>query len=421
MIERRSGPSGPTEIPDTPATVADAIDGVVPRAIVEPGSGEEVAAVLAEASRTKTTVVVRGGGTKMGWGRPPSSIGVLLSTKGLDRLVAHEHHDLTATMQAGARIDLVNAQLAHHGQWLPIESAFDAATIGGAIATNDSGPLRHRYGTPRDLLIGIRLALPDGRLIKSGGNVVKNVAGYDLGKLISGSFGSLAAIVSATFKLVPLPAASSTMTARFDDVTGMTRALEALGASQLEPAACDVHVRLGSEVPSRERCRLLLKFESTPKALNAHLEATRALMGGAQVEAVDDTAGDTIWRPHLRALWAAPGIMVKAGWLPASLGRVVAFMEEARIEGADVELQGRAAVGSGLLRVDGDLATKLRVVERMRARTDLFHHVVVLRAEAEVKRQVDVWGSLGDAAAVGAAVKRALDEQGILNAGRGPV
>jgi glycolate oxidase FAD binding subunit len=393
----------------------------MPREIVEPVSAEDVAAVLASASKQRTAVVIRGGGTKIGWGRTPSSVDVVLSTTRLNAVVAHDHADLTATVQAGARLDEVNHVLARHGQWLPIESAFDESTIGGAIATNDSGPLRHRYGTPRDLVIGIRFALTDGRLIKAGGNVVKNVAGYDLGKLISGSFGSLAAIVSATFKLVPLPAASSTMTAHFDDVTGMTRALEALGASQLEPAACDVHVRLGSEVPSRERCRLLLKFESTPKALNAHLETTRALMGGARVEAVNDTAGDTIWRPHLRSLWAAPGMMVKAGWLPASLGRVVAFMEEARIEGADVELQGRAVVGSGLLRVDGDLATKLRVIDRMRARTDLFRHVVVLRAGADVKQKVDVWGSLGDAAGVAAAVKRALDEQGILNAGRGPV
>jgi len=409
--DRRGGPSGP------PGTAADAIDGVVPRTIVEPVSGEDVAAVLADASRNKTSVVVRGGGTKLGWGRTPSPIEVLLSTKRLDRVVAHEYPDLTATMQAGARIDHVNAQLARHGQWLPIQSPFDAATIGGAIATNDSGPLRHRYGTPRDLLIGIRLALADGRLIKSGGNVVKNVAGYDLGKLISGSFGSLAAIVSATFKLVPLPAASSTMIARFDDVAGMTSALEALGASQLEAAACDVHVRLGEDVPVAERRRLLLTFESTPNALNAHLDTARALMARARVDVVEDS----VWPSYLRSLWSAPGMMIKAGWLPASLGRVLAFLEEVRHEGPDVELQGRAVVGSGLLRVDGELATELSVVERMRARSDLFRHVVVLRAGVELKAKVDVWGSLGDAASLGAALKHALDAHGILNAGRGPV
>ena len=99
-----------------------------------------------------------------------------------------------------------------HGQWLPLDPPFaDAATIGGILATNDSGPLRHRYGTPRDLIIGVQLATTDGVLAKAGGQVVKNVAGYDLSKLVAGSFGSLAAIVSATFKLSPLPAASKTM------------------------------------------------------------------------------------------------------------------------------------------------------------------------------------------------------------------
>jgi glycolate oxidase FAD binding subunit len=155
----------------------ESIDGVLPRDTIEPASAEDLAAALASAVRQHASVVIRGGGTKMGWGRTPAPVDMLLSTKRLNAVVAHEHADLTATIQAGARLADVNRALARHGQFLPIDSAFDEATIGGAVATNDSGPLRHRYGTPRDLLIGIRLALTDGRLIKAGGNVVKNVAG----------------------------------------------------------------------------------------------------------------------------------------------------------------------------------------------------------------------------------------------------
>ena len=127
------------------------------------------------------------------------------------------------------------------------------------MATNDSGPLRHRYGTPRDLIIGVRLALTDGRLIKAGGNVVKNVAGYDLGKLVSGSFGSLAAIVSATFKLTPLPAASSTLVATFERADSLVAALAAITSSQLEASAIEVRthptsmiggVRLQADLPA---------------------------------------------------------------------------------------------------------------------------------------------------------------------------
>ena len=402
--DRRGGPSGP---PD-----ANAIDGVVPRQVIEPASAEDLAAALASASQQRASVVIRGGGTKIAWGRTPASVDIVLGTTRLNKVVAHEYADLTATMQAGARIDDVNRELGRHGQWLPIESPFEGATIGGAIATNDGGPLRHRYGTPRDLVIGVRLALTDGRLIKAGGNVVKNVAGYDLGKLVSGSFGSLAAIVSATFKLTPLPAASSTLIATFAGADALVAALAAITGSQLEAAACEVHVR---------PCRLLLKFESTPGALNAHVQKARTLVGNATCDLVTSAAETDLWRDHARSVWQSPGIIVKASWLPASLGGVLAFIGELRGTATDVELVGRAALGSGLFRIDGDVSTQRAAVERMRSRSDLFRHVVLLRASPEFKQQVDVWGSLGDAAALGGAIKHALDPLGIMNAGRGPV
>jgi glycolate oxidase FAD binding subunit len=393
--------------------VTESIDGVAPREIVEPASAEELALALASASSQHASVVIRGGGTKMGWGRRPSSIDILLSTKRLSALVAHEFADLTATVQAGARIDDINRTLARHGQWLPIESAFDEATIGGAVATNDSGPLRHRYGTPRDLIIGVRLALTDGRLIKAGGNVVKNVAGYDLGKLISGSFGSLAAIVSATFKLTPLPGASSTLIATFSRADSLIAALAAITSSQLEASA--VEVRAASTY------QLLLKFESTPGALNAHVQKARALAGDASCELVAAASEADVWREHTRAIWASPGAVVKAAWLPASLGAVLAFIDDVRGTVADVELIGRAALASGLFRFDGDVGVQRNIIERLRSRSDVFRHVVVLRADAQLKQQLDVWGPLGDAGSLGTSVKHALDPNGILNAGRGPV
>lgn len=403
--------------------VMESVDGVLPSDTIEPTSAEDVAAALASASKQRASVVIRGGGTKIGWGRTPGSVDILLSTKRLNALVAHEHADLTATMQAGARLDEVNRALARHGQWLPIESAFDETTIGGAIATNDSGPLRHRHGTPRDLLIGIRLALTDGRLIKAGGNVVKNVAGYDIGRLMSGSHGSLAAIVSATFKLMPLPGASSTLVATFQRADALVAALAAITSSQLEASA--IEVRTGSVVSGFSRTstgyELLLKFESTPGALNAHVQKARALVGDASCEVISAQPEADLWREHLRAPWTSTGMIVKFAWLPASLGAVLAFIDDFRGSVSDVELTGRAAIGSGLLRVDADPRVQRNIVERLRSRTDAFRHVVVLRADAQLKQQIDVWGSLGDAGALGTCVKHALDPHGILNAGRGPV
>ena len=186
--------------------------------ILAPATGDEAATMLRTANERRQSVLIRGAGTKLDWGRPAAAPDVVLDMRPLSRVIAHAHGDLTATIEAGAPLADVNAALRAHGQWLPLDPAFaDRATIGGLLATNDSGPLRHRHGTPRDLVIGVTIATTDGVLAKAGGQVVKNVAGYDLSKLMTGSVGSLAAIVSATFKLAPVPAASRTLRARRRD------------------------------------------------------------------------------------------------------------------------------------------------------------------------------------------------------------
>jgi glycolate oxidase FAD binding subunit len=158
-------------------TVADRVDGELPPQVAEPDSPQAFADTLKHASAERLSTVIRGGGTKLTWGRQPAAVDLVVSTSRLNRLIAHRHGDLTVTVQAGMTLRDVNVALSAERQWLPIESAFDEATIGGVVATNDSGPSRHRNGTPRDLVIGITLALTDGRLVKAGGTVVKNVAG----------------------------------------------------------------------------------------------------------------------------------------------------------------------------------------------------------------------------------------------------
>src|SRR5512139_678611 len=144
------------------------VDGIQPMDVAIPRDAGELAATLAAASTAGRATVISGGGTKLSWGRAPERIDLLVSTAGLNQVVAHRHGDLTATIEAGATLAEVNRQLARQGQWLPLDSAFAGATIGGIVATNDAGPLRHRFGTPRDLLIGVTLALADGRMAKAG-------------------------------------------------------------------------------------------------------------------------------------------------------------------------------------------------------------------------------------------------------------
>jgi glycolate oxidase FAD binding subunit len=157
-------------------------------------------------------VIPRGGATKMDWGNPPRSGELMLSTRRLNRVVEHAWGDMTATVEAGCTLQQLQQTLAEHGQRLALDPLWpEQATIGGILATNDSGPLRIRFGSLRDLIIGITLALPDGTLAKSGGKVVKNVAGYDLPKLATGSLGTLGIITQAIFRLHPVPRESRTL------------------------------------------------------------------------------------------------------------------------------------------------------------------------------------------------------------------
>jgi glycolate oxidase FAD binding subunit len=394
---------------------ADVVDGVKPSLLVEPATGQEVAALLAWASRERVSVVFRGAGTRLAWGRVPQPIDLMISMRGLNRVLAHADADLTATVEAGATVEEVNAVLGRCRQWLPIDGP-DGATVGGAIATNDSGPLRHRYGTPRDLMIGVQLALADGRLIKAGGNVVKNVAGYDLGKLISGSFGSLAAVVTATFKLLPMPVAFHTAIATFPTGDAAARAVAALNDSQLEPIASEIHaVHSRQDVPPY---RLLVRFAGMRTAAASQATQARTVIGSG--EFLEGDAEAATWRRYVARSAGSADTIVRISWLPANLPQVLGLVEELGRTNRGVELIGRAAVGAGLVRVEGDIESQAVFVEQLR-QSSLIAHATVRDAPLAVKQQVDTWGQLGASGTLASRVKRALDPAGILNAGRGPI
>jgi glycolate oxidase FAD binding subunit len=393
-------------------SAADAIDGVVPQQIVEPADASELAAALQAASRDRRITVLRGAGTKLGWGRTPSSIDWLVSTAKLNSLLVHRHGDMTATVHAGMSLAALNRKLARHGQWLPIDSVFDAATIGGIVAANDSGPVRHRFGTPRDLLIGLTFALTDGRIVKAGGHVVKNVAGYDLGKLVSGSFGSFGAIVDATFKLLPIPQASATLDAAYEDGEAMARAVMQVSTSQLEPMAFDVMLDGG-------QYRLRLLFASSPAAVSAQVESAQRLLAKPSSVITDEREME-IWTEQTRSPWAGTGAVIRFGWLPAKLAEVTTLMHDVQQIAGPVVMAGRVGTGAGLMRVDADARTQVAVVERLRASTWV-GNVAVLRASAELKQQIDVWGPPLSASNATRALKQMFDPAGVLNAGRGPI
>lgn len=393
------------------------VDGIQPAAVATPGDVEELAATLATATAARKATVISGGGTKLSWGRTPARVDLVVSTGKLTRLVAHRYGDLTATIESGARLADVNRQLAKHGQWLPFDSAFADATIGGVVASHESGPLRHRFGTPRDLLIGVTLALADGRMVKAGGHVVKNVAGYDLGRLVTGSFGSFAAITTATFKLSPVFAASGTVGLLYRDTEAIGRDAQLLAANQFELTSLDVQATLGT---IRGELRLLVRVASSPVATEVQLAAIRRMVTG-DGQLITGQAEEDLWRDQVGAPWISDSTVVRLAWLPASLATVLTAIDRVgRENGAALMFTGRTAVGAGMLRVDGLPDAAVAVIEELR-RSDAVGNVVVLRAPASVKSRVDVWGPSRDVAPVMRAIKTALDPAEILNAGRGPV
>jgi glycolate oxidase FAD binding subunit len=303
----------------------------------------ELVAALAGA---QGTVRVCGAGTKRAWTRGEAD--VELSTEGLDEIVEHNVGDLTAVLQAGVPLARAQETFAGEGQMLALDPPDRGATIGGVVAANDSGPLRTRYGGARDLVVGMRVALADGTIAKSGGKVIKNVAGYDLAKLFVGSFGRLGAILEVSVRLHPLPPATATAIARSDDPDAVGRAALALSHARLEQMGLDARWEDGAGA-------VMARFGGATAVAQA--EAAQRLVGEAEV--VEDD--DSLWEAQRDAQRSPSGLVVKVSALQTDLP---GLLRTARDHGAT--LAGRAGLGLHWLRLDdGD---HMGLVEALRRR-----------------------------------------------------
>jgi glycolate oxidase FAD binding subunit len=281
------------------ATAEDAVAGVAPSLVVDPGDEGEVAAVLACASRDGLAVVARGSGTKLDWTPPPQRCALLLSTVRLDALVEHEPGDLVCVVQAGMRLRTLQAALAPHGQRLALDPGHGvAATLGGIAAAGAWGPLRTRYGTMRDAVIGARFVLADGTVGHSGGKVVKNVAGYDVAKLLLGSHGTLAMITQLALRLHPVPRASRTLRVTGLDAAGIDSLWRAIDVA---PAAVAAMAALW---PDRT---LLVRVEGSDaggESQVAALEAaTLAAAPAAERRPLEAAEAERAWEDARTAPW----------------------------------------------------------------------------------------------------------------------
>ena len=373
--------------------------------VLRPGSLDEVAGAMARAGPAGQRVLVRGGGTKLDWGGPPPAVDLVIDTTAMDRVLEHAAQDMVVRVQAGTRFADLQQHLAEAGQRLALQSAYPDATLGGIVATAAAGPSRLLYGTPRDLLIGITAVLSDGTVARSGGKVVKNVAGYDLGKLYTGSYGTLGVITDVTFRLHPLPAARSFLTADFEAPDQLAAAVARVKRSQLVPSAVEVE-------RSGDGWRLTVLVEGVAAGVSTRAAEAARLIGGRP--AAEPPGWGTLPGP-------AGGSLVKVVAEPAAL--------EATLTAVDGELgalaPGYRLTGSAALNVlyagvattaePKPLRDALTSLRRRLATSD--GSVVLLSAPAEVREGFDSWG-LVPAVELMRRVKHEFDPTGTLAPGR---
>jgi glycolate oxidase FAD binding subunit len=441
----------------------DAIVGVIPARVVEPANLDQAAAAIAAGARDRHRLAFVGGGTELGLGAAPEGLELVLRTAGLDRVVEHAPLDQIVTVECGVRLAGLQEILARHGQMLAIDPPWaERATMGGIVASAAFGARRSRYGSVRDLIIGLSLIRADGTRARAGGKVVKNVAGFDLPKLLTGSLGTLGFIATATFRLHPLPEASATLVLASGAAADVRRIVTAARAAQLEPDAVAVLIDPGRAHgrdrddggPARDGrpddgWQLGVRFAGFPRAVEQQRDRLRVVGRdlGLGFEPRDDQPGAGFWQRHGAAREAPARFRAKVALLPADpaaaeiFARLCAPLRDPRavfyptlglgfVAGDPDSPEAGAGNGTG---TDGDVGARVAAVVAGahaiaaavdQARVQLAPSggsVVVHEAPASVRALLDVWGAppaLRSAIPLMRSVKARLDPDRRLAPGR---
>ncbi len=381
-----------------PGEPSDTLSGVVPQEVVRPQSVAEVADVLRAATASGLTVVPVGGRSKLSWAAAPTSCDLLLDMTGLNHVIEHVAGDLVVVTEAGVRLTDLQAHLADTGQLLGLDPPEPRATVGGIVSANASGPRRLRYGTARDLLIGTTVVLADGTIASAGGKVVKNVAGYDLGKLYTGAHGSLGVVVSTTWRLHPMPQARRVVTLDLSDAATAGPLALMLSRSTLTPSAVELLATAGG--PGQ----LVVVFEAIAESVAAQAKAVVELLGsGWESPELPSAFGQ---RPG-----AADDVLLRLAYLPTALSAVLAALP------VGSAVTASACTGVAYAAVPAQVAVSaLPGLRRVLSSYD--GTAVVLRAPDDVRGQLDHWGPVGDALQLMGRVKDRFDPQRRMSPGR---
>ena len=371
------------------------VAGVTPERVLVPADRRQLAAMVRELYAGGKRFAFVGGGTELELGNAPRALDAVVRTTALDRVVDYSPEDQTITVESGMRIGALDALLAKHDQILPIEVGDrKAATVGGAIATNAFGALRHRYGSIKDLIVGIEIVRPDGVSARSGGKVVKNVAGFDIPKLMVGALGTLGGIATATFRVFPKPAATRAVLVRTTPASALYAAC--IDDRSLEPIAV-VHVRaLGG---------IVLTFAGLETAVNEQLAHVAALaaMHDADVETLDAAALQ-------RCAELEAAVRCSSAWRWTVRTDAVSARNAAQPPAAATAV-AYPTLGVTLAAADDDIAMEAVAAARGRS--------IVFRAlPARARSRIDAWGPPPPAFALMRALKSQFDPRGLCNPGR---
>ncbi len=380
--------------------------------IASPADGQQIAAVMRFANANRLTVMPSGGRTKLGWGNPVVP-DIELSMKRMCQLREHAWQDMTCTVEAGCSWAAMQAQLKEHGQMVALDPLWpDRATIGGIVASNDSGALRLKYGGLRDLIIGMTVVLADGTVAKSGGKVVKNVAGYDIHKLMTGSFGTLGVIVEVNFRLHPAEEHSRTWTAVAPNGAGNAKLfaepLRALMDSLMVPSSVQLRI-------SKKECSLDVRIAGLAECLDEYGAGLQMILGGFPMVG----RAQNVWSARQEMFDNKQAVVLKISTLPAEICSISAELHQWSFgDGRDVKVLAQA---TGLMTVALEAAPELvpALVERLRARVHEFGgSVVVLQVPDVLRGWIDVWGPDRGSGALMNEIKRRFDSGRILNRSR---
>ena len=393
--------------------------------VVYPQSEAELAAIVAHADRDRWRLLPMGQASKLGWGGLAAGVDVIVSTARLNRLLNHAVGDLVMTAEAGLSFTALQTTLQVTQQFLAIDPTYpDEATLGGIVATADTGALRQRYNSVRDMLIGIRFVRHDGEIVKAGGKVVKNVAGYDLMKLLTGSYGSLAIISQVTFRTYPLPETSQTVLVT-GELGAIAQLCQTVKASVLTPASLDLLssqllTQLGYSAPAG----LAVRFQTIQAGVTSQVQQLEALSHKSDLQTHELSHPDEaqLWQQIQAQLWPSAGgrahtVGCKLGIPPAKAAELLQLIDQSNR--AELLATGRIQAGSGLgsLRLTGAITADL--LRQVRSRCEaLGGFLSILEAPPQLKQQVETWGYTGNALPLMRQLKQQFDPQAILSPGR---